>query len=293
MTDTLLVTGAHGQVGHALTRLAGLHGFKPVALGSSELDITDAAAVERAAQAHAPAAVVNAAAYTGVDKAEEEEARAQAVNADGPAHLARVFGSAVPLLHFSTDYVFDGEGKRPYREDDSTAPLGAYGRTKLAGEKTILAAARGSVMRTAWVYSDHGGNFLKTMLRVGRERGALSVVDDQIGTPTHAADIAEAALVMLRKQMEAPGLAGLYHYTASGQTSWHGFAAAIFEALESETGERVGLSAIPSSDYPTPAARPAYSVLDGSRIERTFGVTRPDWRAPVAGTVAEVLKERV
>ena len=288
--DRLLITGARGQVGHALTGLAEKHGFEAVALSSADLDITDEAAVKAAAERHEPAAVVNAAAYTAVDKAEDDEARARAVNAEGPANLAGAF-PGLPLLHFSTDYVFDGEKSDPYEETDATAPLGVYGRTKLDGEQAVLNAG-GTVMRTAWVYSAHGANFLKTMLRVGRERGALSVVDDQHGTPTHASDIAEAALTLLRKQTdEGAGTAGLYHYTAAGQTTWHGFAEAIFAALEDQTGETVGLTAIPSTDYPTPAKRPQHSVLSGDKIERAFGVTRPDWRAPVAGTVKAVLKE--
>ncbi|MBB4657842.1 dTDP-4-dehydrorhamnose reductase [Parvularcula dongshanensis] len=289
--DRLLITGAHGQVGTYLTRLADAHGFVAIPLGSKDLDISDREAVARVIGAEKPDAVVNAAAYTAVDKAEGDEARTHAVNADGPANLAAAC-AGVPLLHFSTDYVFDGTGERPYREGDPTRPLGAYGRTKLAGEAAVRSAPLGTVMRTAWVYSDVGSNFLKTMIRVGRQRGALSVVSDQHGTPTHAGDIAEAALRIVRQQLEGrEATAGLYHYTASGQTSWHGFAAAIFEALAAQTGERVALTAIPSSDYPTPAARPAYSVLDCALIEETFGVTRPDWHVPVAGTVEAVLKD--
>ncbi len=290
MTDRLLIAGAGGQVGRALTRLASMHGFEAVPLTSAELDVTDEAAVARAAEAHAPAAVVNAAAYTKVDKAEEEEERARAVNAAGPRHLARAF-AGLPFLHYSTDYVFDGQGERPYTEEDATAPLGAYGRTKLEGEQAVLSAG-GTVMRTAWVYDERGPNFLRTMLRVGRERGAVRVVDDQHGTPTHAADIAEASLRVLRRQVDkGMQTAGLYHYTANGQTTWAGFAEAIFDALHEQTGESVALARIATADYPTPAARPAWSVLDGSKIERTFGVTRPDCRAPVAGTVEAALKE--
>ena len=285
--DKLLVTGAGGQVGRALTKLAERHGFEAVALRSSDLDITDRAAVERAAKTHVPAAVVNAAAYTKVDAAEENESAARAVNVRGPRHLAHAF-EGVPLLHYSTDYVFDGTGDRPYAETDDTNPLGVYGRTKAEGECEVLGAG-GSVMRTAWVYDETGPNFLRTMLRVGRERGALKVVDDQRGTPTHAADIAEASLIMLRKLVDGEGTSGLYHYTASGETTWYGFARAIFDALEAETGERVTLTPIPTAEYPTPAARPAYSVLDGAKIEDAFGVTRPDWRAPVPGTVREAL----
>ena len=287
MTDTLLVTGAGGQVGRAVMGLAERHGFEAVGLTSADLDITDADAVARAADAHAPAAVVNAAAYTAVDKAEDDEARAHAVNAEGPANLARAFGS-VPLLHYSTDYVFGGDAQVPYKEQDATNPQGAYGRTKLAGEAPVL-DANGTVMRTAWVYDERGPNFLRTMLRVGRERGALSVVDDQHGTPTHAADIAEASLRMLRAQVDGDAPRGLYHYTASGQTTWAGFAEAIFDALAEQTGERVALTRITTDQYPTPAARPAYSVLDGAKIERDHGVTRPDWRALVAGTVKAAL----
>lgn len=287
--DTLLITGAGGQVGRALTSLASKHGFKALPMKSGDLDITDAEAVARAAGAHAPAAVVNAAAYTGVDKAETDEDRAHVVNAHGPANLAEAF--AVPLLHYSTDYVFDGQGERPYAEDDPTNPLGVYGRTKLAGEKAVVGAG-GTVMRTAWVYDETGPNFLRTMLRVGRERGSLSVVDDQRGTPTHASDIAEASLRILRAQVDDAGAPrGLYHYTASGQTTWAGFAEAIFDALAEQTGERVGVTRIESNQYPTPAARPAYSVLSGDKIEKDFGVTRPDWRAPVAGTVEQALKD--
>ena len=288
MTGTLLVTGAGGQVGRALVRLAGLHGFEAVGLTSRELDVTDADAVAGAADRYQPIAVANAAAYTKVDAAEADEERARAVNADGPAILARAFAS-VPLLHYSTDYVFDGRGDRPYREDDPVSPLGAYGRTKLAGEAPVLDAG-GTVVRTAWVYDEAGPNFLRTMLRAGRERGAVSVVDDQHGTPTHAADIAEASLRMLRRQVdERDAPRGLYHYTAGGQATWAGFAEAIFDALAEQTGERVTLTRIGTKDYPTPAARPAYSVLDGTKVERAFGVTRPDWRAPVAGTVEAAL----
>ena len=287
--DKLLITGAGGQVGRALTKLADAHGFEAVALRSGDLDITEADAVARAAEVHAPAAVVNAAAYTAVDKAEDDEARAHAVNATGPANLARAFAGR-PLIHYSTDYVFGGDANEPYRETDATNPQGAYGRTKLAGEAPVL-DANGTVMRTAWVYDERGPNFLRTMLRVGRERGALSVVDDQHGTPTHAADIAEASLRMLRAQVDSDAPRGLYHYTASGQTTWAGFAEAIFEALAEQTGERVALTRITTDQYPTPAARPAYSVLDGAKIERDFGVTRPDWRAPVPGTVEHALRE--
>ena len=288
--DRLLVLGAGGQVGRALRRLAPLHGFEAVAMTSRDLDVSDAGAVDRAAVDLDIAAVANAAAYTKVDAAEADEARARAVNAEGPANLARAF-AGVPLLHYSTDYVFDGDAGTPYAEDDATGPRGAYGRTKLAGEAPVLDAG-GTVMRTAWVYDETGPNFLRTMLRIGRERGTLSVVDDQHGTPTHAADIAEASLRVLRAQAgdrDAPR--GLYHYTASGQTTWAGFAEAIFDALADQTGERVGLTRIRTDQYPTPAARPAYSVLDGAKIERDFGVTRPDWRAPVPGTVEEALKE--
>ena len=288
MTDKLLVSGAGGQVGRAVCKLAERHGFEAVGLTSANLDITDADAVARAADAHAPAAVVNAAAYTAVDKAETDESRAHAVNADGPANLARAF-AGLPILHYSTDYVFGGDAQVPYKEQDATNPQGAYGRTKLAGEAPVLSEG-GTVMRTGWVYDERGPNFLRTMLRVGRERGALSVVDDQHGTPTHAADIAEASLRMLRRQVDdAAAPRGLYHYTASGQTTWAGFAEAIFDALADQTGERVALTRITTADYPTPAARPAYSVLDGAKVERDHGVARPDWRAPVAGTVEAAL----
>jgi dTDP-4-dehydrorhamnose reductase len=292
MTPRLLITGAGGQLGQALTALAAKRGFEPVPMNSGALDIADGAAVADAAKGLSIDALINAAAYTAVDKAEEDEPRAFEVNADGPRHLAGAFGAKVPVIHVSTDYVFDGEGTRPYREHDETAPLGAYGRSKRAGERAVLAAPFGTVVRTAWVYSATGGNFLKTMLRIGRERGEAKVVDDQRGTPTHASDLAEALLLIAERQLaQGPGTAGLYHFTAAGETSWHGFAAEIFKALEAETGEKVLLSPVPSSAFPTKAKRPCYSVLDGTKIEKTFGVTRPDWKAAVRPTVAAVLQE--
>ena len=249
-------------------------------------DVTDPSAVRRALEEHPTAAVINASAYTAVDKAQSEVDTAFAVNASGPATLAALSGDR-PLIHFSTDYVFNGEASAPYREDDETDPLGVYGLSKRVGERAVLAAG-GTVIRTAWVYAGHGSNFLKTMIRVGRDRGALRVVKDQHGTPTSAMDIAEAALTLLQKQIENKADHGLFHYTAKGATTWHGFAAEIFAALKAETGEEVSLEAIPSSEYPTPAKRPAYSVLDCSKIE-SAGIKRPDWHTRVAPTVAAVL----
>ena len=291
MAGDVIILGAGGQVGQALTTLAPGAGFTPHAFGSAQVDITSLEALKQLVADHPGAPIVNAAAYTAVDKAEDDAERAFLVNATAPSWLAALVGDDRPLIHYSTDYVFSGEGDSPFTIEAETAPLGVYGLSKRVGETAVLAHPRGTVLRTAWVYGSPGNNILTTMIRVGRDRGALNVVDDQIGTPTHAADIARTTLTLLSQQLagnQAAG-SGLYHLTAAGQTSWHGFAAEIFRALEEQTGTRVGLTAIPSSEYPTPAKRPGFSVLDCSKIDRIEGVSRPDWAAPVAETVAAVL----
>lgn len=290
MSNTVLITGAQGQLGHKLVSQANAFGLTPVALGRGDLDITHLETVRAAQRRYSPSVVINAAAYTAVDRAEEEPELADQVNRLGPVNLARVFGPVGPLIHVSTDYVFDGTATTPYREDMPTAPLGVYGRTKRDGERAILDCAFGSVLRTAWVYSDQGHNFLKTMIRAGLARRALNVVNDQHGSPTRADDIARAALTMARRQLdEGSQTAGLYHFTAGGETSWHGFAVEIFRALKQQTGIEVAVSPIATCDYPTPAQRPAYSVLDTRKITDTFGLDIAGWQDPVAATVASVL----
>jgi dTDP-4-dehydrorhamnose reductase len=236
-----------------------------------------------------PSAVVNAAAYTAVDRAEQEPEAAFAANAVAPGVVARWCAAHdVPLVHYSTDYVFDGQGSAPYREDEPTAPLGVYGTSKRDGEEAVRAAGgRHMIFRTAWVYASHGGNFLRTMLRVGAERDQLRVVADQIGTPTPAALIADVTAQALRH----PGrLSGTWHLTASGQTSWHGFAEAIFaEAVAAGLLPRAPqVEAIASSEYPTPAKRPAWSVLDNRKLQHDFGLELPPWQAGLKRVIAEI-----
>jgi len=285
---TSLVFGANGQVGQELLRaLASLgdvvgttrSGTLPDDSMCLTADFGAPDSVLALLDATQPTRVINAAAYTAVDKAESEPAAAQAANAETPGAIARWCAvHDVPLVHYSTDYVFDGSGTRPYRPDDATAPLGVYGATKLAGEDAIRAAGgRHLIFRTAWVYAAHGQNFLRTMLRVGAERDVLRVVADQIGTPTPAALIADVTAQILRSDAEA---SGTWHLTATGETSWHGFAEAIFDgAVECDLIARAPtVEAITTADYPTPAKRPAYSRLDTSTLERDFGVALPDWR---------------
>jgi len=287
---TLLVTGANGQVGHALAAMASAD-LEIVALGRARLDVTDADAVRRLVEAHAPDAVVNAAAYTAVDRAEGEPDLAFAVNRDGPAHLAGACAEAgIPLLHVSTDYVFDGAKEGPYTEDDPVAPLGVYGRSKWEGEEAVRERLdRHVILRTAWVFSDHGHNFVKTMLRLAREREVLRVVADQHGGPTAASDIADALVAVARQVVAAPGRWGTYHVAGRPATTWHGFAEAIVEEARRHGPVAVrAVEPIPTAAYPTPARRPAHSVLDTAKITAAFGVEAPDWRPALARVVARL-----
>jgi len=291
MTGPLLIFGARGQVGKALVSGCEAANRPFVALDRSEGDVTSPGQLADIAARFPNSPVINASAYTAVDKAETDAETAFAVNAVGPSFLAAIFGHR-PLIHFSTDYVFDGTASAPYHPDQPTAPLGVYGLSKRVGEAAILAAPHGTVLRTAWVYSADGGNFLKTMVRVGRERGTLKVVNDQHGTPTHAQTIAEVTLSFLDAQMAGAKSAGpgVYHLTARGETTWYGFAQKIFAELETRTGQKVTVEPISTDQYPTPAQRPAYSVLDCQKIDQIAGISRPDWRDPVAATVAAVLE---
>lgn len=293
----ILLLGADGQLGTELRRsLAGqgelvaatlsglLEGAACEAADFSQPD-TLPALVARTA----PEIVVNAAAYTAVDRAEEDAALAFRINAAAPGALASACAArGATFVHYSTDYVFDGRGTRPYLETDATAPLGVYGASKRDGELAVLASgARHLVFRTAWVYAAHSHNFLRTMLRLGAERDALRVVADQVGTPTPAALLADATAHALRAQ---PARSGLWHLTPTGSTSWHGFAEAIFAGAVArgliERAPRV--EAITTAEYPTPAARPAWSVLDCSAVQRDFGIALPDWRAGLDATLDEL-----
>ncbi|MDQ2696130.1 MAG: dTDP-4-dehydrorhamnose reductase [Pseudomonadota bacterium] len=277
----ILLTGANGQVGREVAQLGRDAGHQVLARGHGELDISDAAMVDGAV-ANDVGVVVNAAAYTAVDRAEQEPAAAFAVNRDGPAHLAAACRDrGIPLLHISTDYVFDGSKDGPYTEDDPAAPLGIYGQSKWEGEEAIRRRLEAHlILRVSWVFGIHGNNFVKTMLRLARERDELRVVADQRGCPTYAAAIA-AVLVGLVDRLAAgrPMHWGTFHYCGTPPTTWHGFAEAIVgqgRGYEDLKARRV--APIATADYPTPARRPANSVLDAARILRVYGVGPPPWR---------------
>ncbi|MDP2787353.1 MAG: dTDP-4-dehydrorhamnose reductase [Pseudomonadota bacterium] len=279
----ILLTGSRGQVGWELARSLATLG-EVVALDSSRLDLTDAAAIRRMVAEIKPRIIVNPAAHTAVDKAESEPDLAHAINATAPGILAEEAEKLGALLvHYSTDYVFDGSGNTARLEDEATGPLNVYGATKLAGEQAIQAACqRHLIFRTSWVYGARGANFLLTMRRLMRERPELKIVADQIGAPTWCRSLAEATAQVLA-QVEAPNRGadkpqpwGVYHMTNAGETSWHGFAQAILDFDAPETPSR--LLPIPSSDYPTPARRPLNSRLNNDKLERVFGVRLPDWR---------------
>lgn len=254
-------------------------------MGRPDIDLTRPHSLADAISRVSPAVVINAAAYTAVDRAESEPEQAFAVNAEGAGVLAGLCASGgIPLIHVSTDYVFDGAASSPYPVDAPIAPLGAYGRSKAEGEARVRAAApRHVIARTAWVYGEHGANFLRTMLRLGAERPELGVVDDQHGSPTCTADLASALARIAGRALE-PGFTGwgTYHVTNAGETTWCGFAREIFR-LEAERGRPVPrLVPIPTSGYPTPARRPAYSVLDTGRTTAVFGIAMADWRDALA-----------
>ena len=283
----ILLLGANGQVGHALrTRLAPLgevitttrQGLLDGVAGE-QADFDQPASLPGLIERIAPDVVVNAAAYTAVDRAETEVDAAFRANSEAPRQLAQACAARDALLvHYSTDYVFDGLGTRPYREDDPTAPLGVYGASKLAGEQAIQASGgRHLIFRTGWVYGVHGANFMRTMLRLGAERDELRVVADQVGAPTPATLIADVTARIIGTSHAA---SGLFHLTAGGQTSWHGFASSIFE----QAHRNGALARIPrvvpitTVEYPAPARRPAYSCLDSASLQRTFDIALPDWQ---------------
>lgn len=287
----ILVIGARGQVGWELTRRAPALGHETLAWDVAELDITDAAAVDRALAASNAEVVINAAAYTAVDKAEQEPELAFAVNRDGPAHLAAACARLqIPLLHISTDYVYDGRKPGPYVEDDATAPLGVYGASKLAGDEAVRRLLpRHLILRVSWVFGVHGHNFVKTILRLAREREELRVVADQYGGPTFAGDIADTLLELAGRttEMDADANWGTYHYCGEPATTWHGFASAIIELARARESLRVQtVTAITTADYPTPAARPANSMLDCARLAARFGIRPRSWQTGLEALLA-------
>jgi dTDP-4-dehydrorhamnose reductase len=277
----IVVFGKSGQVATELQRQGDV-----VALGRGDVDFARPAEVAEAAEGLAADVFINAAAYTAVDKAETEEAEATSINGTSVSILAKVAARrGIPLLHVSTDYVFAGGGTAPLQPDDATGPLGAYGRSKRIGEQGVVAAGGAfAILRTSWIFSAHGANFVKTMLRLGAQRDALTVVADQIGGPTPAADIAASLLWMADRFAAGTAKSGIYHYSGAPDASWADFAREIF----TQAGLECAVTDIPTSAYPTPAQRPANSRMDCSTLERDFGLLRPDWRAGLAQVLTEL-----
>jgi dTDP-4-dehydrorhamnose reductase len=275
----ILVTGSSGQLSREL-QLALAGEGKVLALGHKLLDLAEPAQIRRQVRLLRPDLIINAAAYTAVDPAQDDRKRAFAVNAIGPGVLAEEAAAlGIPLIHYSTDYVFDGRKNGPYSEEDVPAPLSVYGASKLAGEQAIQAVGGDHlILRTSWVYSLHGRNFLLTMRRLLQERDSLSVVDDEIGAPTWAGTIAAVTAEMVRKRRRgAGGPSGLYHLTARGETSWYGFACHIAQHLQSQGLLRARIEPILSANYPTAAQRPLNSRLNCARLQRDWQITLPDW----------------
>lgn len=281
----LLVFGKSGQVAQELARRLPAD-VTATFLGRDQADLSDPAACAAAVAAHTADVVINAAAWTAVDKAETEEAAAMVVNGDAPGAMARACAAkGIPFLHISTDYVFDGKGVTPFAPTDPVAPQNAYGRSKLAGEDAVRASgARHVILRTSWVVSAHGANFVKTMLRLGAARDSLNVVADQIGGPTPAAAIADALFTIARAMVGQGAGGGTYHFSGAPDTSWADFARAIM----AEAGLACTVNDIPSSDYPTPATRPLNSRMGCTSLTSDFGIPRPDWRKGLADIVQEL-----
>lgn len=290
----IAVTGTTGQLVQSLLARAPAAGVAVIAIGRPDLDLQQPAGLLQALARAEPDCIVNAAAYTAVDKAESEPELALAINGRGAgavAAAAKAFG--VPLIQISTDYVFDGALPRPWRESDATGPLGAYGRSKLAGEQAVAASTEDyAILRTAWVYSPYGGNFVKTMLRLAETRDELGVVADQLGSPTSALDLADAVIAVAKALVANPrdaSLRGIFHAAGSGETSWAGLAEAVFAASAALGGPSARVRPIATSEYPTPARRPANSRLDGSLLAERYGLRLPPWQASVRACVAELI----
>ena len=276
----ILAFGKTGQVATELQRLSGV-----MALGRDDVDLSDTVACAAAIREHAPKAVINAAAYTAVDRAEDEEHRATIINGDAPTTMAKACAALkIPMVHISTDYVFNGTGNTPYLPEDATEPQNAYGRSKLAGENCLRKSGVAyAILRTSWVVSTHGVNFVKTMLRLSKTRDALNVVADQIGGPTPARDVAAACLQMVEQLIQEPSKSGIYHFSGAPDVSWAEFATEIF----AQADRLVTITPIPTAEYPTPAKRPLNSRMDCRSTEQVFGVTRPNWQ----DGLKEILKD--
>jgi len=294
----IFITGGNGQVGFELQRQFALFG-NILAPTRQELDLTNTQAVDTYLAEHQPALILNAAAYTAVDKAESEPEQAKRLNADLPAQLAKYAAeNGIPLVHYSTDYVYPGDGETPWQEDSPTEPHSVYGQTKLEGDQAVAqSGCQHLIFRTSWVYAARGNNFMKTMLRLSRERDALSIVNDQIGAPTPARLIAQATALALTTHNSPLTIhipSGIYHLAPRGETSWHGFACEIFEQAR-KAGETLaikpqGAAGIPTAEYPTPAQRPLNSRMNLSKLEAALGVTLPTWQSQLGLTLKEYLE---
>lgn len=292
----VLITGARGQVGTELVRLRP-EWVKTITFDSQQLDISNARAVYKVIETEKPALIINAGAYTAVDRAESDQSRAYAVNGDGPVNLARAAEKiGIPFFHISTDYVFSGNAQRPYQENSAVDPNTVYGRSKLMGEQGVVeACSQYIILRTSWVFAAHGTNFVRNMLRLGDEKQHLRVVSDQCGGPTSAASIARALWSLVHKYHDVGSAGfewGIFHYSGAPATTWHAFAKAIFNQAQGRgILERVpSLEAITTEEYPTPARRPAYSVLDCSRILTMHDIPQSDWRDELESTLLEIKK---
>lgn len=289
----VLITGAAGQVGSELVKLAPV-GFEVVGYNSGELDITNVQQVRQIVAEQAPALIINAAAYTAVDKAETDVERAYAVNETGVKYLAQAaLALNIPVFHISTDYVFDGTATEPYKETDPVGPTGVYGASKLAGEQALAnSGVKHIILRTSWVFGAEGNNFVKTMLRLGKERDTLGVVADQHGCPTSAASIANVLWQLAQKYTEEGELPwGIYHFSNAPATTWYGFACEIFkQAVEAGMLEKEPIvNAITTTDYPTPAKRPIWSVLDTKKIQRVINCDNCLWKSELTVVLRELL----
>jgi dTDP-4-dehydrorhamnose reductase len=293
----ILVIGANGQLGWELCRKGKEEGFHTIPLDLPDFDITNPSKVNKAVNQADASLVINAAAYTEVDEAESEPEAAFAVNCDGPSYLASsCTENGIPLIHISTDYVFDGNKKGPYLETDTISPLGVYGKSKAEGEAEVRKCLQSHIiLRTAWLYGVHGHNFVNTILRLGREKEILRVVADQYGCPTYAADMAEAILIIAAQIRDGNDIPyGTYHYCGKGATSWYGFAKKIIELARNNFSLQVKtLEPIKTEEYPTLTKRPANSVLDCSLIERCFGICSKPWKEGLAHMIERLLSEPV
>jgi dTDP-4-dehydrorhamnose reductase len=292
----VLITGAKGQLGQELVRLGQQADFEIHSLSRQQLDITNKNQIQQIFKRISPSMVINAAAYTQVDRAENESDLAYAVNKNGPAYLARYCAdNHLTLIHISTDYVFDGTKGRPYQESDPIAPLGVYGQSKAQGETAIRSILpKHIIIRTSWLYGVYGNNFVKTILKLAAEKTALRVVADQFGSPTSAADLAKAALMIVRKISANEKYDwGTYHYCSKGITTWHGLAEKVIElAAPYATLQAQQLEAITTAEWPTAAKRPPYSVLDCTRLERQFGIVPAPWQQSLKHTIDRIFTGR-